>query len=123
MIKCPECSTELIRWKIQEENSFREVWMHPPPLKDCAFKNDGLKITTDVADEYLLQKFQDLIEREGIKDEIAFKGENLNLNVKNSSENVVFKSNEEIIKRRLSKGIISVSEFKEIKELIKEKWE
>ena len=118
-MKCYECHTELIRWKIQQENGFKEVWIHPPPLKDCAFKNDGLKITTEIVDEFMLEKFQQLMEQQGIKEESPFKSENSPL----KGENVVFKTNEEIIKRRLSKGRISVYEFKEIKDLIKEKWE
>ena len=89
--------------------------MHPPPLKDCSFKNDGLKITTEIADEFMLEKFQQVVQQQGIKDETPFKRENLG---KNSSENVVFRTNEEIIKRRLSKGRINIYEYDEIKKRI-----
>ena len=112
---CPNCKTKLLRLPAKDlEGNTKDVWIHPETIKKCDYKNDGIRVTTEIIDHNLSKAFNDLIEAEGLKDEIVSKSD-LPLNSENPLK---AESNEEILKERLVDGKISISEYKEILEIV-----
>lgn len=107
--KCPGCKEILLPLKAKfSDQSIRNVFAHPETLKECPYKSDdGLRISIEITDELMCQKFQELISSEGISEEVI------------EETNVApLKTNEERIKKRLASGSLSIEEFKIIKELL-----
>jgi len=109
MKKCPNCKEEVIKIPVMIEGKKQLRWVHHPSnIKKCEF-TDGISVKIEIVDQFISDKFQELIETEGIDDEKV---------VAESHAPERSKSNLDYIKERVSKGEISVADFKEIKELL-----
>lgn len=76
---CIECKEKLLRLPCKMENgTTKELWIHPVnPLKNCKYSQDGIKMEVSIYDSLLCQKFQELVEQEGIeeiKEQVVFSG-------------------------------------------------
>lgn len=117
-MKCPHCSTELLRLTALLNGEKKDIWIHRETVKECPYKADGVEVRVNVIDSFICTKFQELVESEGItenaiKQPIEATGEEIALKTQ---------SDEEITKSRLAKGELSLPEFKEIKKIVQEEW-
>lgn len=112
-IKCPNCKIELYRALISLDGEKKEIWTHPPnDLKKCDYQQDGVKVETEVIDPFLMNKFQELIESEGLP--------SAPLNSEIIVSETVKSDNFQLIKDRLAKGDLMIHEYLKICELLKE---
>lgn len=114
-MKCNNCKVDLDCMTIKVEGKFKRIWMHPdlPASKDCPNLNHGLKVSIEVTDAFLNDKFQEEIEsqpKNGLED------------VKEETKALLSETNEEKIKRRIAEGEISIEDFDRTKERLELKW-
>lgn len=60
-MRCSLCHQELLRLRVKTDE-IREVWAHPSnPFKKCDYSQDGLQVTVEILDVFLMEKFQELV--------------------------------------------------------------
>ena len=110
-MKCSNCNEELSRLQIRtQQDEVKEIYSHPPtnPFKPCPYQTDGLRVTVEVIDQFMCDKFQELVNSmpQGASGQ---KASPLIL------PEVARATNLDKIKDRVADGKISVVEFDEIK--------
>lgn len=109
-MRCPGCQIELLKLQVKIDEVVRDVWAHPNnPLKKCDYSQDGLSVTVEVLDQFLMGKFQELVKEEGTVSPLP-----VPLEVAKPQP----LCNMDKIKNRLADGLLSVSEFDEVKRRI-----
>ena len=118
---CPGCKISLIRLAVQTRHGVQERWIHPAnPLIKCDYSQDGIQVTTELVDEFLNDKFQELVKES--EEEVG----NEPVIVLESAES---KSEEELItdlpdlvllRQRLAAGEINIREYDAIEKRLKD---
>ena len=108
---CPSCKVELLNLQVTNtQNVIKQIWSHPPPdpFKPCPYQYDGLRVEVEVIDQFMCDKFQELVNSSSEK---GFPQETPPPILKPE----ISRSNLSLIKERIAKGNLSVSEFDEVK--------
>ena len=116
MTRCITCNTELAKFKAQmDDGVIREIHTHPPAWPAaCQYQHDGVNVTVKVVDEILLNKFQEFAQR-CLKAEAEVKTEVVMVTEKKEEESLLLPA-----KKRLSLGELGITDYKTIRELIKD---
>jgi len=65
-MKCPNCKTKLLRLPVKNfEGIVKDLWLHPETIKKCDYQ-DGVRVTTEMIDQRLSDKFQELVAESNI---------------------------------------------------------
>ena len=118
-MKCSNCKVDLDSMTIKVDGKYKRILMHPdlPASKDCPFLNHGLKVSIEIIDDFLNDKFQEEMNNnqgdDVLKEERSTKEETL-LSLNGTDE--------EKAKRGLSEGTFTIEDFDRIKERLIEKW-
>jgi len=109
---CPKCKTILIRLPMKlEDGQLREIWLHPKdPMKKCDYE-DGCKVNIEVVDNFMMEKFQELIKAEGIES-----SEITDISPNETVLTIPSESNEIVLKRRMCAGDINYYEYDQVKQ-------
>ena len=63
--KCPQCQEELLRLPVLIDGIKKDRFIHPEDIyQKCELRHDGIKIHLEIIDEYLFEKFQEIINKE-----------------------------------------------------------
>ena len=109
-IQCPKCKIDLLRIPAVIDGVRKDIWSHPDnPLIKCDYAQDGIKMTTEVIDIFLMTKFQELVEQDGVVVEPS----ELVMNVP-ESKGLEHSDKQCILQQRLLHGDISIREYDEI---------
>lgn len=111
---CNKCKQELVRLPCKlADGTIKDMYLHPKnPAKKCEYEEDGTKISIEIIDQFLLTKFQELVE-ESVEEIPPKKGLEA---AKEETKAIKAESNEDKIKRRLSDGDLTIDEYDKILE-------
>ena len=128
-MKCPGCKHKLYLLPVPLDDGVRDCWAHPKV--ECQYKNDGLSFDAEVLDQFVFEKFQQLVGEEGLADgpkqdvkAESFSGKTAQVvfTPEQSFGPLKVDSDEVVLKRRLAAGQINYHVFDECKRRLLDSW-
>ena len=117
MVTCSECGTELAKLRAQDhEGKIREIYTHPPSWpQPCQYQLDGVTVTVRIDDEIILNKFQEFAK--SCVDQEKYDQKKIQpVTVPTAEPTGLLVP----AKKRLCAGELSIADYKQIKELMKD---